>query len=191
MKQAKLFMAFLRVGLLGYGGGPASIPLIQKEVVDNYQWMNDEEFSDMLAIGNTLPGPIATKLAGYIGYRVSGILGMANAIFASVVPTVLLMIIFLTSLAAFREYDWVQGMTQGVLPVVAVMLGVLTWGFFKKSHIDLGWLKASLLVIASIILIQFVGIHPAVIIAALILFVLFKPSDKNDNNTERKEGEDQ
>ncbi|WP_416149032.1 chromate transporter [Salipaludibacillus sp. HK11] len=179
MKQANIFMAFLRVGLLGYGGGPASIPLIQKEVVDNYQWMNDEEFSDMLAIGNTLPGPIATKLAGYIGYRVSGVLGMVNAIFASVVPTVVLMIILLTSLANFREYDWVQGMTRGVLPVVAVMLGVLTWGFFKKSNTDFGWLKASLLVIVSIILIQLVGIHPAVIIAALILFVLLKPSSKN------------
>lgn len=188
MKQAKLIMAFLRVGLLGYGGGPGSIPLIQKEVVDNYQWMSDEEFSDMLAISNTLPGPIATKLAGYIGYRVAGLSGMLFAILASVVPTVLLMIILLTSLSAFREFNWVQGMTRGVLPVVAVMLGVLTWGFFKKAHIDLGLWKASLLVIASIILIQFMGIHPAVIIAALILFVLFKSPH---NNTEKKVGDDQ
>ncbi|PYZ92416.1 chromate transporter [Salipaludibacillus keqinensis] len=178
MKQANLFMAFLRVGLLGYGGGPASIPLIQKEVVDKYEWMTDEEFSDMLAIGNTLPGPIATKLAGYIGYRVSGISGMLNALLASVIPTVILMIILLTSLASFREYDWVQGMTRGVLPVVAVMLGVLTWNFFKKSHTDLGWLKASLLVIASVLLIQLVGMHPAIVIAALILFVLLKPARK-------------
>ncbi|WP_280770139.1 chromate transporter [Salipaludibacillus daqingensis] len=186
MKQANLFKAFLRVGLLGYGGGPASIPLIQKEVVDTYQWMDDEEFSDMLAIGNTLPGPIATKLAGYIGYRVSGIFGMINAIFASVIPTVILMIILLTSLSAFREFAWVQGMTRGVLPVVAVMLGLLTWGFFKKSHTDLGWLKASILVIASVVLIQFAGIHPAVIIAALILFVLLKPS----RSIMKKAGED-
>jgi len=186
-QQVNLFMAFLRVGMLGYGGGPAAIPLIQKEVVDNYQWMSEDEFSDMLAIGNTLPGPIATKLAGYIGYRVAGFLGMLSAIFASVVPTVLLMIIFLTSLAAFRDYDWVQGMTRGVLPVVAVMLGVLTWGFFKKSSFDLGWLTASLLAIASIILIQLIGIHPAVIIGALILFILVKPTR---NKLDKKEGED-
>ena len=47
--------------ILGYGGGPASIPLIQKEVVDRYHWLTVKEFSEMLAIGNALPGPIATK----------------------------------------------------------------------------------------------------------------------------------
>lgn len=57
--------------MLGYGGGPGSIPLIHKEVVDKYEWMSDEDFGDLLALANTLPGPIATKLAGYIGHRVS------------------------------------------------------------------------------------------------------------------------
>ena len=76
MKQADIFMAFFRVGILGYGGGPSSIPLVHKEVVDKYKWMDTDEFGDVLALGNALPGPIATKMAGYIGYRVGGILGM-------------------------------------------------------------------------------------------------------------------
>ncbi|QKS70617.1 chromate transporter [Paenalkalicoccus suaedae] len=178
MVQQELFMAFLRVGLLGYGGGPASIPLIQREAVTKYKWMNDDEFSDILAIGNTLPGPIATKMAGYIGYRVAGIGGMINAIIASVIPTVILVIVFLTFLASFREYSFVQGMTNGVLPVVAVMLGVLTWGFVKKANDDLGWLKVVFLVIASIIIIEMFSIHPAIVIGALILYVLIKPIKK-------------
>ncbi|RKL66131.1 chromate transporter [Salipaludibacillus neizhouensis] len=179
MNQSNIFMAFFRVGILGYGGGPASIPLIQKEAVDIYKWMDEEEFSDTLAIGNTLPGPIATKLAGYIGYRVGGILGMINAIVASVIPTVILMIILLTSLASFREYEWVQGMTKGVLPVVAVMLGVLTWGFIEKSKNDLGWLKAIFLIIISIVLIELAGIHPAIIIGLLIIIVLVNPFSRS------------
>jgi chromate transporter len=179
-KQIQLFMAFLRVGLLGYGGGPASIPLIQKEAVDTYKWMNEEEFSNILAIGNTLPGPIATKMAGYIGYRVSGYTGMMNAIAASVVPTVILMIALLVSLASFREYGWVQGMTNGVMPIVAVMLGLLTWGFIKKSGQDLGWLTAVLLAVFSALLIEMFGLHPAVLIGALILFVLVKPSKNKE-----------
>jgi chromate transporter len=179
-KQIQLFMAFLRVGLLGYGGGPASIPLIQKEAVDTYKWMNEEEFSNILAIGNTLPGPIATKMAGYIGYRVAGYTGMMNAIAASVVPTVILMIALLVSLASFREYGWVQGMTNGVMPIVAVMLGLLTWGFIKKSGQDLGWLTAVLLAVFSALLIEMFGLHPAVLIGALILFVLVKPSKNKE-----------
>lgn len=176
-------MAFLRVGLLGYGGGPAAIPLIQREAVDTYKWMNDEEFSDILAIGNTLPGPIATKMAGYIGYRVSGYSGMINAVIASVLPTVVLMIIFLLSLASFREYGWVQGMTNGVLPIVAVMLGLLTWGFIEKSKNDLGWLTVVLLAVVSALLIEWLGLHPAVLIGALILFVLVKPMKKEESAT--------
>ncbi|MDQ0256893.1 chromate transporter [Evansella vedderi] len=187
MKHGEIFMAFLRVGLLGYGGGPASIPLVHKEAVEKYKWMTSEEFADILAIGNTLPGPIATKMAGYIGYRVSGTLGMINAIIASVIPTVILMIILLTSLASFREYPWVQGMTHGVIPVVAVMMGVITWSFIDSSKKGLGWLKVVILLILSIVLIQLLGIHPAIVIGALILFVLVKRPAKE--NQEKKEGD--
>ncbi|MBU9711710.1 chromate transporter [Evansella tamaricis] len=178
MKQAKIFMAFFRVGMLGYGGGPASIPLIHQEVVQKYEWMTSDEFSDILAIGNTLPGPIATKMAGYIGYRISGVTGMINAIIASVIPTVILMIILLTSLASFRDYPWVQGMTHGVLPVVAVMMGVLTWSFIERSKKDFGWWKVAALVALSVVLIQLIGLHPAIVIAVLIAMVLLKKPTK-------------
>ncbi|UCZ54104.1 chromate transporter [Bacillus shivajii] len=186
MNHAGLFMAFLRVGLLGYGGGPASIPLIHKEVVDKYKWMTSDEFSDVLAIGNTLPGPIATKMAGYIGYRVAGIGGMVNAIIATVVPTVIFMIALLVSLASFREYAWVQGMTNGVLPIVAVMLGVLTWSFVKRSKDDFGWGKVMILILLSVLLIQLAGLHPAIVIAGLIIFVFLK---KQKQPSKVKEGE--
>lgn len=164
--------------MLGYGGGPASIPLIHKEVVDKYKWMNSDEFADVLAIGNTLPGPIATKMAGYIGYRVAGLGGMMNALLASIVPTIVLMIVLLVSLASFREYPWVQGMTNGVIPVVGVMLAVLTWQFFTKSKEGLGTWYSLALVVLSVLLISLLGLHPAFIIAGLLLFVFLKRGGK-------------
>jgi chromate transporter len=88
-------LAFFRVGMLGFGGGPSSIPLVHQEVVKKYEWMTDEEFGDTLALANTLPGPIGTKMAGYIGYRLAGIWGCLNALFVSVFPTIFLMIVFL------------------------------------------------------------------------------------------------
>ena len=53
-----LFIAFFRSGIFGFGGGPSAIPLVHKEVVGTYKWMDDEQFSNILALGNTLPGPI-------------------------------------------------------------------------------------------------------------------------------------
>lgn len=172
MKHYQLFMAFFRVGMLGYGGGPASIPLVHKEVVEKYKWFNTDEFGDILAIGNTLPGPIATKMAGYIGYRVAGVLGMINAIIATIVPTIILMIILLTSLSSFKDQAWVQGMTKAVVPVVGVMMAVLTWQFFASSKKGLGSMKSVLLLIISFIIIGIFKFHPAIIIGALLLFAL-------------------
>ncbi|HLS07707.1 chromate transporter [Lentibacillus sp.] len=183
--QLHLFLAFFRVGILGYGGGPGSIPLIHKEVVDKYKWVNDEEFGDILALGNTLPGPIATKLAGYIGHRVSGVLGMLNAIFATILPTIILMIVLLMSLSSIRDFDWVQGMTAAVIPVVGVMLAVLTWQFFEKAGKGMGWKQTIIMSAIVLILLQFTGVHPGIVIAALILMALFKRDSSRSREGEQ------
>jgi chromate transporter len=180
LKHVQLFLAFFRVGMLGYGGGPASIPLVHKEVVEKYKWMNDDEFADVLALGNTLPGPIATKMAGYIGYRVAGILGMINAVLATIVPTIALMIILLTFLATYKDLPWVSGMSKAVVPIVGVMLASLTWDFFKKSKETLGWMYAVMIVVASIVLIELLNVHPALLIGSLLAYALLKKDKAPD-----------
>ncbi|MFD1039936.1 chromate transporter [Virgibacillus byunsanensis] len=184
MKQWNLFIAFFRVGMLGYGGGPASIPLIKKEVVDKYKWMNDTEFGDLLALANTLPGPIATKLAGYIGHRVSGVIGMLNAVLATIIPTIILMIVLLSSLSSIRDVDWVEGMTAAVVPVVGVMLAVLTWQFFNKTRQGMGWTKAIMMSLIVFVLLFSLNIHPGILIAVLLATALLK----RDDNMEREGG---
>ncbi|MFB6468840.1 chromate transporter [Cytobacillus sp. Hz8] len=180
MKHRTIFIAFFRSGMLGYGGGPSAIPLIHREVVERYQWFDDKEFADTLALANTLPGPIATKMAGYIGYRIKGIGGMLNAIIATVIPTVILMIILLTTLSSFKHMSWVAGMTKAVVPVVCVMLGVMTWDFLKMANKELGWLKNIIIVVFSIVAIEVFSIHPAIIIIVLMsLAWLPKLHDKN------------
>ncbi len=182
MKQLQLFLAFFRVGILGYGGGPSSIPLVHKEVVDHYKWMNDDEFADVLALGNTLPGPIATKMAGYIGYRVAGILGLINATMATILPTIILMIVLLTTISSVKDYPWVQGMTAAVVPVVGVMLATLTWEFFAKSKESLGWLKSILFLGVSFLLMEVIGLHPAILIGGLLLAAILQKDKKPEAN---------
>ncbi|MGM0902786.1 MAG: chromate transporter [Bacillota bacterium] len=187
MRQKDIFLAFLRVGLLGYGGGPSSIPLVHKEVVEKYKWMNTDEFSDILALGNALPGPVATKMAGYIGYRVGGVLGMLNALIASVVPTIILLVILLTSLNAYKNEPWVKGMAEAVVPVVTVMLAVLTWGFVKKSgESPLGWGWSVGLILVSFFLLEILHLHPAILIFVLLAGALLK-----GNSTEKEKNKEQ
>ncbi|WP_280771764.1 chromate transporter [Salipaludibacillus daqingensis] len=173
-KLRELFLGFFRAGILGYGGGPSSIPLVQQEAVVTYKWMNDEEFSDVLALGNTLPGPIITKMAGYIGYHVSGIPGLLVAIGASVIPTVFLMVILVSLLSTFREVSWINGMTEAVAPVVGVMLFTLAYSFYRQSTKSLGWKSAVIISVVSIITFVIFDLHPAIIIGTLIAYALIK-----------------
>lgn len=177
-KQLQIFIAFFRSGILGFGGGPTTIPLVHKEVVKHFKWMTDEEFSDVISIGNTLPGPIATKMAGYIGYRVGGWLGLIIALIATVLPTVFLMIVLLTSLDQFSDSKFLSGMTNGVIPIVAVMMGVLTWDFIKKSKASLGLKTASIIFIISFIAIIILSIHPGIVIAVLLVLALLLPNKR-------------
>lgn len=171
----QLFKAFFVSGILGFGGGPTIIPLLHKEIVQKYQLMSDEDFSDVLSIGNTLPGPIATKMAGYIGYRIGGWLGLANALFASVMPTVFLIIILLNSLNQFSNSNFVNNMSKGVIPIVTVMMGVYTFDFLKKSNKALGFKISALIFIVSFVAIAFLNIHPGFIIATLLILALTLP----------------
>lgn len=184
MEQKQIFMAFFRVGMLGFGGGPAAIPLVQKEVVDTYKWMDADEFSDILALGNALPGPIATKLAGYIGYRVGGVWGMLNGVLATIVPTIIMMIVLLASLNAFRDQGWVKGMSTAVVPVVGVMLLTMTIDFIKKStESSLGWLWTIIFIIVGLVLMEILHVHPAILIFALLIGALLK-RDAKDRGTQ-------
>jgi chromate transporter len=180
MRQKDIFIAFFRAGMLGYGGGLSAIPLMHREVVQTYKWMDDEEFSDILALANTLPGPINTKLSGYIGWRLAGWRGLGSALVATIIPTVILMILLLTVLNTYKDKPWVQGMAKGVIPIAGVMIGVLAWDFVRKSKSAMGWTGTIVIVAVSLFVMEVLGIHPAIMIVALILAALLSRGKKED-----------
>ncbi|XKH61727.1 chromate transporter [Halomonas sediminis] len=169
-------MAFLRIGLLGFGGGPAMIPLVHQEVVRRYGWLDEEEFADTLAIANTLPGPIATKMPGYIGYRVGGSLGCITAVIAVILPMIVVMILLLGLFSRYRDVRWIHGMGQAVVPVVMVMMAQLTWDFWSKSRIALGWIASLSLMAVAGWLIYWLGVHPGWVIGVLLATALLLPT---------------
>jgi chromate transporter len=170
MIYLKIFWAFFVPGILGYGGGPASIPLIENEVVDEYGWMTVNEFSEVLAIGNALPGPIATKMAGYIGYTQCGVLGAAVGVFATVAPSLMLMLGLLSLLMKYKESPKVKRLTIVVRPVIAVLLGVMTYDFFQSSYEDVGAFQTILIGGISYLLMEKLKVHPAYVISGALIY---------------------
>lgn len=179
-----ILIAFFRSSILSFGGGPAGIPLIEAEVVKRYHWMTLDEFGDLVAIANALPGPINTKLAGYVGWKVRGFVGMMLALIACVGPMVIALILLLGFLARFQNQRWVRGMTLAVLPVVGVLMAQLTWRFLINAKKGMGWTVSLILVAVSFVLMELLHVQPPILIALTLLFVLLKPWKHNS----RKEG---
>ncbi|MCP1160486.1 chromate transporter [Bacillus infantis] len=170
MIYIQIFLAFFIPGILGYGGGPASIPLVENEVVDRYDWLSTSEFSEMLALGNTLPGPIATKMAGYIGYDQAGVLGAAVGVFATVAPSLILMIGLLGLLMKYKESPRVKRMTVVIRPVIAVLLGVMTYDFLFSSYEGAGIWQTLFIGVISLVLMEKFKVHPAYVIAGSLVY---------------------
>ncbi|MGN7471503.1 chromate transporter [Brevibacillus sp. SAFN-007a] len=166
----QLFLAFFRIGIFGFGGGPTMVPLFYTECVKKYKWVTDEDFSDNLALANALPGPIATKLAAFIGYRVKGWMGALVANIAVVLPLVLVMIGLLQVIYRWKDAPGVYGMIQAIGPVIAVMTGVLTWEFLVK-----GWKGAanktgvSLSLGLSLVALLFLDWHPGIVVGIALV----------------------
>ncbi|MDF2650120.1 MAG: srpC [Paenibacillus sp.] len=170
MAYWNLFLGFFRIGLLGYGGGPTMIPLVHAEAVKKYGWITDEEFTDVLAMGNALPGPIATKMAGYIGYKVKGIWGAIIAIIAIVVPVLTVMILLLGFIYRLKNSGIVGGMTHGIQPVIGVMMAVLAYEFIKKAWSS--WVKKKTIfwTLFSIVVLVLLDLNPGLLIGLALAY---------------------
>ncbi|GGM35557.1 putative transporter YwrA [Paraliobacillus quinghaiensis] len=170
----EIFIAFFIPGIVGYGGGPASIPLVENEVVDRFGWMSVQDFSEMLAMANALPGPIATKMAGYIGFEQGGVLGSFIGVLAVVTPSLILIIALLGLLMKYKDSPKVKKMTMLIRPTIAVLLGVMAFNFFQTAYIDSGAGQMIGIAVISLILMERFRVHPAfVILGSLVYGALF------------------
>ncbi|WP_108671706.1 chromate transporter [Peribacillus acanthi] len=165
-----IFLAFFIPGILGYGGGPASIPLVKEQVVDVYGWMTVREFSEMLAVGNALPGPIATKMAGYIGYQQGGILGASVGLFATIAPSLLLMIGLLALIMKYKDSPRVKRLSLSIRPTIAILLGTMAFHFFSEAYFSISLFHTVLIGVISYVLMEFVKVNPVFVIIGSVIY---------------------
>lgn len=176
----QLLTAMIRTGIVGFGGGPSVIPLIQYEAVKRYKWIDEEEFSNMLALANALPGPIATKMSGYLGYRLKGWWGAFIAIIAHILPSSAAMILLMSVVQHLSQSAIVHGMIQGVTPVIAVMLGMMGFEFAERAFKGLRIYATIFTIGLSFIMLQLAQFHPAIVIIIFLAYgsVHYKLTDR-------------
>ena len=127
----QLFWTFFLIGLFGFGGGYAMLSMIQGEVVGHYHWMTMGQFTDIVAVSQSTPGPIGINSATYVGYTSLvnagyepywGVLGSCVATFAVVLPSFVVMLIVSKFLMKHRNHPAVESVFSGLRPAVVGLI---------------------------------------------------------------------
>jgi len=167
-----IFVLFTRVALFSWGGGPASLALMQRETTAA-GWVTSSEFADAVALGNALPGPIAPQVSAYVGYKLAGTPGAVAAAAGTVIPTTVLMLALIVAFFSLKNSPLVQSMLRAVRPVV---IGLLVWTAYDMARSvfgvqKLGWgpalargLDGVAIAAVAFVLLTFTRINPVFVI---------------------------
>ena len=141
----QLFISFATVGLFCVGGGYASMPLIQAEVIDKHAWLTMNEFVDIFTLSQMTPGPIGINAATFVGSKVAGIPGSLAATAGFVFPSVFIVLFLGYLYYKYGDVAAVRGILNGLRPAVVALIGSAGVNFIllacwdkEKLPIDVG-----------------------------------------------------
>ena len=164
----KLFIAFFRVGCFAIGGAYSFLPLMEKEIVNNCQWMEKSEFLEVVGMAELFPGAISIKFATYTGYKVAGVPGIIVANFANLLPPLLLMVLVSLVYSKYKNIAIVKAALEMVRYAVIAMIIAIAIKLVDKSNIV--QLKYVVVVGVSFALFILTEIHPAFIIVGAAVY---------------------
>lgn len=186
----KLYTVFFKLGLFCFGGGYAAVPLIEREVVEDKEWLEKEKIVDVFAVAQSLPGAIALNSAAFVGYSVKGIPGAIAALGGNLTPSVLIMILLSMLFAKFDESVYVLKAFSGIRPVIVGLILYATYKIGKTSieNIYCIIIAAIAFVLAIIFNVSVVLIILGGIIAGILLSLLnISLNSKNSQSNKDKE----
>ena len=128
----RLFFLFLKIGLFTFGGGYAMIGLIRREFIEKRKWIEPEEFTDMIAISESTPGPLAINSATYVGYKIGGFFGALLSTIGVVIPSFAIIYVISLFLQQFLDLKVVAAAFRGVQVAVAVLILSAGLKLFKE-----------------------------------------------------------
>ncbi len=169
MKDSTLlqgFLTFLKIGLFTIGGGYAMIPLIEKEVVDNHRWIEREEFLDLMALSQAMPGVFAVNISICIGKRLKGLRGSMAFAAGVILPSLVIILLIAMFFRAFAGNHIVEAIFKGIRPAVVALIAVPCIKLGRTANVTLSNLWIPVMVALLIVLL---GISPVYIIIIVAL----------------------
>lgn len=129
---AQLFWVFLKIGMFTFGGGYAMLTLIHKEVIENKKWITEQDMSDIVAIAETTPGPIAINVATFVGYKTKGLKGAIASTVGVVFPSFFIIMLIAIAFEKYMNYEVVVNAFWGIRIAVIVLMAKAFIGMLKQ-----------------------------------------------------------
>ncbi|MEI6132845.1 MAG: chromate transporter [Bacillota bacterium] len=136
----ELFTVFAKIGTFAFGGGYVMVPMIQKEVSENRDWVQKDKIGEVISISSSMPGAIAMNTSVYVGYIVAGYPGAFVALAGCILPAIFLMLGFVIFLAGFQDAPIMKAALKGIVPVVSGLMIVAMVKLYKSNVKDIGTL---------------------------------------------------
>ncbi len=162
----KLFFSFLKIGGLTFGGGYAMIPVFEREFVMRYKYLKEEEFADVLAMVQSLPGVIAINFSVFIGLRLRGYKGALVSMIGVALPSFVIILLIASFFFRFVDHPVVEAIFKGVR--ISVVALIFTAGY--KLFLANRTLKAIFLALLTFALVFAAEIHPFFVIIGMGFF---------------------
>ncbi len=129
----QLLLYFLRLGTLGFGGPIALVGYMQRDLVEERQWVSKQDFTEGLALAQLAPGPLAAQLAIYLGWIRAGVLGATLVSFAFILPSFLMVLALSFFYLRFGGLPWMQGAFYGIGAAVIAIIGRSAWKLVRST----------------------------------------------------------
>ncbi|HHU96056.1 MAG: chromate transporter [Bacteroidota bacterium] len=178
-----LFLSFLKIGLFGFGGGYAMLPLIQHEVVELHGWLSISDFTDIVAISQATPGPIAFNSATYVGYTAVtsmgyspgyAVLGSAICTLSVSIPSFILMTIVTASFFRLKNNPWMRASLSVLKPaIIGLIASAALMLMNRHNFVD----YKSWIIFAAVFIASFKKVDPIllIVLSGIVGFFLYYP----------------
>ena len=131
MIYIQLFLSFLQVGALSFGGGYAAMPLIQEQVVNLHSWLSMSEFTNLITIAEMTPGPIAVNSATFVGMQIAGILGAIIATLGCILPSCIIVTLLAYVYMKYRNMSLLQGTLASLIRIQRILIPIMSTHTFR------------------------------------------------------------
>lgn len=181
-----IFVAFLKISPVTFGGGYAMIPLLEQAFTEKKQWIKKAEIVDILAFSQTVPGSVAVNAATFIGYRLAKLPGAIAATLGMVIPTSVIIVLLAALFLGYQHLPVIQSAFLGIRPAIVALIFYAAVKTGKAAIVDK---ITSMLGAAALCILLFVPIHPVfvLLVGALIGILLGRRKNKQQRGVQANE----